>query len=53
MDTSFSMEDTRRSTMVPPTRNTPMISNDRKMVTMEPRVVERFRANPWSDSLKK
>ena len=39
--------------MVPPTRNTPMMSSDRKMVMMEPSVVERFRAKPWSDSLKK
>jgi len=53
MDTSLSMEETRRSTIVPPTRNTPMMSSDRKMVMMEPRVVERFRAKPWSDSLKK
>ena len=53
MDTSLSMEDTKRSMMVPPTKNTPMIRSDRKMVMMEPRVVDRFRAKPWSDSLKK
>ena len=52
MDTSFSMEDTRWLMTVPPTKNTPMISSERKMVTMEPSVVDRLRVKPWMDSLR-
>ena len=43
----------RCSTTEPPTKNTPMMSSDRKMVTMEPSAVERLRVKPVSDSLKK
>ena len=53
MDTSFSTPDTTFSMTRPPTRNTPMIISDRKMVTMEPSVVERLRVKPLSDSRMK
>ena len=53
MDTSLSTDDMRRSIIAPPTRNTPMMSSERKIVMMEPSVVERLRVKPCSDSLKK
>ena len=53
MPTSFSTDDMTLFTTTPPTRKMPMISSERKIVTMEPKVVERLRVNPCSDSLKK
>ena len=53
METSFSTDDTMLFTMTPPTRNKPMMSSERKIVMIEPSVVERLRVKPVSDSLKK
>ena len=53
MPTSFSTDDMTLFTTTPPTRKMPMMSSERKIVTMEPKVVERLRVNPCSDSLKK
>ncbi len=53
MDTSLSTDETSFSTTKPPTRNTPMISSDRKMVTMDPSAVDRLRVKPLRDSLIK
>ncbi len=53
MDTSLSTDDTTRSTTNPPTRNMPMMSSERKMVTMEPSAVDRLRVKPVRDSLMK
>ena len=53
MVTSFSMLRTKCSTITPPTRNTPMISSDRKMVMIEPSVVDKLRVSPWKDSFRK
>ena len=53
METSLSTDFMTLSTVMPPTRNTPMMSSDRKIVTMEPRAVDRLRVKPRSDSLKK
>ena len=53
MDTSLSTDDTTFSTTKPPTKKMPMMSNDRKMVTMEPSAVDRLRVKPLSDSRMK
>ena len=53
METSLSTDFTVLSTTAPPMRKTPMMNSDRKMVTMEPSVVDRLRVKPSSDSLKK
>ena len=53
MDTSSSTDETSFSTTKPPTRNTPMMSSDRKMVTMDPNAVDRLRVKPLTDSFMK
>ena len=53
METLSSTDFTVLSTIRPPTRKMPMMSRDRKIVIIEPSVVERFRVKPVSDSLKK
>ena len=50
MFTSLSTESTMFWTMLPPIRNAPMISNDRKIVTMDPNVVDRCLPRPFSAS---
>ena len=53
MLTSGSTDFTTLLTPAPPTQKMPMMSSDRKMVTMEPSAVERLRVKPVSDSLRK
>ena len=53
METSLSTDFTMLSMTVAPTRNTPMMNSDKKMVMMDPSVVDKLRAKPWMDCLRK
>ena len=53
METWFSTDATTLLTTAPAMQKMPMISNERKIVMIDPSVVERLRVKPVSDSRKK